>query len=106
MDKERIIKLADNGFITQVSDVEDLTPLSEMDLINAGYITQVGIFDGEDDTEDENVAENTPTKPEVEPITEPEVEPITEPEDEPITEPEDPIEDESDAPVVDEGEDE
>lgn len=106
MTENRIKELANKGFITKVSDIDDLMEMSELDLVKAGYITQVGVFDGEDDTEEE-----APKAPIVEP-NEPVVEdepttPVEDEEDEPTTPMEDedvPVEDESDAPVVDEGE--
>lgn len=106
MTENRIKELANKGFITKVSDIDDLMEMSELDLVKAGYITQVGVFDGEDDTEEE-----APKAPIVEP-NEPVVEdkpntPVEDEEDEPTTPVEDedvPVEDESDAPVVDEGE--
>lgn len=102
MTENRIKELANKGFITKVSDIDDLMEMSELDLVKAGYITQVGIFDGEDDTEEE-----VPIVEPNEPVVDDENTPVEDDEDEPATPVEDediPVEDESDAPVVDEGE--
>lgn len=103
MTENRIKELANKGFITKVSDIDDLMEMSELDLVKAGYITQVGVFDGEDDTEEE-----APKAPIVEP-NEPVVEdepatPVEDDENTPVEDENVPVEDESDAPVVDEGE--
>lgn len=112
MTENRIKELANKGFITKVSDIDDLMEMSELDLVKAGYITQVGVFDGEDDTEEEAPKapivepnepvvddENTPVEDENTPVEDEKDEPTTPVEDEDV-----PVEDESDAPVVDEGE--
>lgn len=107
MTENRIKELANKGFITKVSDIDDLMEMSELDLVKAGYITQVGIFDGEDNTEEEvpKAPIVEPNEPVVEdepaaPVEDDENTPVEDEEDEPTT----PVEDESDAPVVDEGE--
>ena len=115
MTENRIKELVNKGFITKVSDMDDLMEMSELDLVKAGYITQVGIFDGEDDTEEE--APKAPIVEPNEPVVDDENTPVEDEEDEPTTPVEDeedentpaedenvPVEDESDAPVVDEGE--
>lgn len=105
MTENRIKELANKGFITKVSDIDDLMEMSELDLVKAGYITQVGVFDGEDDTEEE--APKAPIVEPNEPVVDDENTPVEDEEDEPTTPVEDedvPVEDESDAPVVDEGE--
>lgn len=76
MMNDRIKDLANKGFITQVDTLENFSKLSETELINMGYITQTGIFDGEDVTVEEVK------------------------EDEPV---DTPVDTHTDAPIVDEG---
>lgn len=109
MTENRIKELVNKGFITKVSDIDDLMEMSELDLVKAGYITQVGIFDGEDDTEEE--APKAPIVEPNEPVVDDENTPVeneentpVEDEDVPVEDENVPVEDESDAPVVDEGE--
>lgn len=81
MDIERIKDLANKGFITTTfNNIEDLT---EAELINKGFITQVGVFDGEDSTEEEDL----------EPV-------VDEGSEEPVVD-----DDSNDEPVVDNGDD-
>jgi hypothetical protein len=115
MTENRIKELVNKGFITKVSDIDDLMKMSELDLVKAGYITQVGIFDGEDDTEEE-VPVVAPVVAPVEddkntPVVDDENTPVVddkntpvEDENVPVEDEDVPVEDESDAPVVDEGE--
>lgn len=108
MTENRIKELVNKGFITKVSDIDDLMEMSELDLVKAGYITQVGVFDGEDDTEEE--APKAPIVEPNEPVVDDENTPVedentpVEDEDVPVEDENVPVEDESDAPVVDEGE--
>lgn len=81
MTKERILELAEMGYITHISNLDELLKYSEMDLINMGYMTQTSTFDGKDET----IEESKPFESEV------------------IV---DVKEEEIDAPVVDEGEEE
>lgn len=91
MTKEQITKLINSGLITNVVNPELLLDKSEYDLINEGYVTQIGLLDGIDDVPVvEPTTEPTGDKddaPVVDPTTEPTVEPIVEPTDEePIVE--------------------
>jgi hypothetical protein len=80
MDIERIKDLANKGFITTTfNNIEGLT---EAELIDKGFITHVGVFDGEDSTEEEDL--------------EPVVDEGNDDNDEPVV-------DNDDEPVVDEG---
>ena len=93
---EQIKDLMDKKIITQVLplDSEKITNMTEEELIEYGYITQV--ISTTPTTEPEVEPEDTPSE---EPTTEPEVEPEDTPEEEPTTEPE-----EDDSPVVEEEE--
>ena len=75
---DRIKDLANKGFITQIGDMELYAKLSEAELANKGYISQIGIFDGKNETKEEEVmdvvetpvvdtpaVEDVPTTPEV-----------------------------------------
>lgn len=106
---EQIKDLMDKKNITQVLplDSEKITNMTEEELIEYGYITQV--MSTTPTTEPEVEPEDTPDE---EPTTEPVVEtPTEEPTTEPTTEPEDTPEDtpdiepdEDDSPVVEEEE--
>lgn len=61
---DRIKDLANKGFITQIGDMELYAKLSEAELVNMGYISQIGIFDGENETKEEIVMDVVET-PEV-----------------------------------------
>lgn len=76
MTTDRIVDLANKGYITQVETAENLAKLSEAELVEKGYIAHVGVFDGSDDTIDE-VPVVAPVEPEDEPTP-------VEPEDEPV----------------------
>lgn len=57
---ERIKDMANKGLITKViseKDLEKLSKLSEKELISLGYMTQTSIFDGSDETVEEEVIE-------------------------------------------------
>lgn len=57
---ERIKDMANKGLITKViseNDFEKLSKLSEKELISLGYMTQTSIFDGSDETVEEEVIE-------------------------------------------------
>lgn len=91
MTQDRIKELADKGFLTQVETIENLEKMSEAELVANGYITQTCVFDGSDDTtEEEVIVEDTPT--EVEPEEDPDDAPLVE--DLPNTEVETPEEEE------------
>lgn len=70
MTTDRIVDLANKGYITQVETAENLAKLSEVELVEKGFITQTCVFDGSDDTIDE-VPVVAPVEPEVEPEDEP-----------------------------------
>lgn len=80
MTEDRIKSLMNEGYITRVVEPSELADLTEAQLIEKGYITMVGIFDGIDDTNEE-----LPEVPEE--VAPTEVDP-------------------DDAPIVDEGEEE
>lgn len=101
---EQIKDLMDKKIITQVLplDSEKTTNMTEEELMEYGYITQV--TSTTPTTEPEVEPEDTPDTPDEEPTVEPVVEtpdeePTTEPEDTPDVEPE-----EDDSPVVEEEE--
>ena len=94
MTEERIIDLMDKGYITHTTTPSVLAQYPEAELIEKGYITQVGIFDGIDDTIEEVPVVDTPVEDD-EPVVDPEVDTPVE-DDEPVVDPDD-------APVVDDG---
>lgn len=58
--EERIKDMANKGLITKViseKDFKELSKLSEKELIDLGYMTQTSIFDGSDETVEEEVIE-------------------------------------------------
>lgn len=60
MTQDRIKDLANKGLITKViseNDFEQLSKLSEKELTDLGYMTQTSIFDGSDETVEEEVIE-------------------------------------------------
>lgn len=84
MDNTRIIELANKGLITQIETVEKLAALSEAELVEKGYITQTGIFDAVDETEEEVPVMDEPSPAVVADDEEPEVEPEVIDDDEPV----------------------
>lgn len=97
MINDRIKDLANKGLITQVEILENLSKFSEAELMNMGYISQTGIFDGKNETLEETVMD-TPVVEDDAPVVD----------DEPIVEDTPVIEDtpvvEDDAPVVEDDE--
>lgn len=87
MTEERIIDLMNKGYITQVIDPGVLSKYTETELIEKGYITQIGVFDGVEDTTEEVPVVDTPVVDDG-------------------MEDKDPIIDPDNAPVVDDGDDE
>ena len=81
---EKLKKLADAGYITDVTLFSALKENPDLEININDYITQVGINVDEILGE---VAEEPTEEPKVEPTKEPEVEPTKEPEVEPAKEP-------------------
>lgn len=101
---ERIKDMANKGLITKViseNDFEKLSKLSEKELIELGYMTQTSIFDGSDETVEEEVIE-IPVEDDAPVVDdEPDNEPVV---DEPIVDPEDLPNGEIETPEEEEGE--
>lgn len=109
MTSDKIKELMDKKIITQVGSIDELAKLSEAELMDKKYASQVCILNSDSSVVDpEAIVEN-------EPMTDPEA--IVE--DEPMTDPEAVVEDESETttvegevveddvkPVVDEGDEE
>ena len=101
MTVDRIKDLMDKGYITQVVDPTELAKLTEAQLIEKGYITMVGIFDGTDATEEEVPAEVTPVNPdEAVVVVNDDDEPVADPDDAPVVD--EPVADPDDEPTVEE----
>lgn len=102
---ERIKDMANKGLITKViseKDFEKLSKLSEKELISLGYMTQTSIFDGSDETVEEEVIE-VPTVDD-EPVVDPDPDdaPVVddEPDDTPVVDDEIVAEGDTDAGIV------
>lgn len=58
MNLDDVKKLINSGYITKVDDLEKIAKLSEQEMVDMGYLSHVGVFDGDDSTnESEKISE-------------------------------------------------
>ena len=66
MTQEQIKNLMNRGLITEVISTSDLENMTEKDLLDKGYITQVAVLDGKEETVEEVLTPVIDEAPEVE----------------------------------------
>lgn len=65
MNLDDVKKLINSGYITKVDDLEEIAKLSEQEMVDMGYLSHVGVFDGDDSTNESEVLPEVETTEEV-----------------------------------------